>query len=223
MSVDRRPGSARARRTRPSPLRRAALLWATLLLCGCAEAAAQGQPAPTPAQKREDAAPPPMRYLPEETRTRLAAARDLKARTRLSLELAEARLVSADAHLAADRFDAATLDLGVYEAIVKDGLDFLRKTANTSKGKHRDHFKRLELGLREHVTRLETLRRGMPSQHAVHVQSTLDFVRDARAAALEAFFDDSIIPERPSPKPAPSPAHSAGGSAVAPSQKPERR
>ena len=37
-------------------------------------------------------APPPMKYVPDAARDQLGAARDAKARTRLSIELAEARL-----------------------------------------------------------------------------------------------------------------------------------
>lgn len=201
----------------------AALLCLFLLAC----AAAQGQTPAGQAQqpRRDDAAPPPMRYLPEEARTRLAAARDLKARTKLSIELAEARLASADAHVAADRFDAATLELGVYEALVTDALGALKKAADTSKNKQRDLFKRVELALRSHVPHLETLRRSLPAQHAVHVQAALDFVRDARASALEAFFDDTVIPDRPAAKEPASERAGGGASAAQPGQlkKPEQR
>jgi ElaB/YqjD/DUF883 family membrane-anchored ribosome-binding protein len=224
MSEDARPGFGRERlpsRTARAAEPRAAraLLCLALLAGACAEAAAQAQgPAQQP-PRREDAAPPPMRYLPEETRAKLASARDLKARTRLSLELADARLLSADAHSAADRFDAATLELGVYEAIIKDALGFLKKSTENSKNKQRDLFKRVELALRAHVTRLETLRRGLPSQHAVHVQTTLDFVRDARSEALEAFFDDTVIPERPPTRqPAPASVRATGANAAQPEQ-----
>ncbi|HEV3469037.1 MAG TPA: hypothetical protein VG148_06930 [Pyrinomonadaceae bacterium] len=212
--------------TRPAPPRSPAaaraLVFAALLACACAEAAGQS-PTPSPRPAREDAAPPPMRYLPEETREKLKAeARDLKDRTKLSIELAEARLASAAAYAAADRFEAATLELGVYEAIVKDAIAFLKATGKNS-NKIRDLFKRVEIALRSHVPRLETLRRGLPSQHAVHAQATLDFVRDARTEALEAFFDDTIIPERPAPK-----ANAPGGErakGVAPDngKKPDRR
>lgn len=200
------------------------LLCAALLACACVEAAGQPQAAATP-RPREDVAPPPMRYLPEETRAKLAAARDSKARTRLSLELADARLAAAAALAAADRFDAATLELGVYEAIVKDAIVSVQKSGKSS-GKTRDLFKRIELALRSHVPRLETLRRGLPSQHAVHVQTTLDFVRDARSEALEAFFDNNIIPERSAPRePAPGGEHVTGATTSAPGveKKPDQR
>lgn len=183
-----------------------ALLFALLFACACAEAAAQPGAAQRPPP---DAAPPPMRYLPAETRSRLEqAARDLKGRTRLSMELAEARLASAAAHADADRFDAATLELGVYEAIVQDAVAFIRQSGRSS-GKARDRFKQIELALRAHVPRLETLRRSLPSQHAVHVQSTLDFVRDTRAEVLDSFFDDTVVPARPAAKGKPPEAERA--------------
>lgn len=202
-----------------------AFFFAALLACACVEAAGQPQDA---AQRPAvpDAAPPPMRYLPDETRAKLAAeGNDLKDRTKLSIELAEARLDSAVALAAADRFDAATLELGVYEAIVQDAVAFLKSTGKTS-NKVRDLFKRLELSLRSHVPRIETLRRGLPSQHAVHAQATLDFVRDARSSALDSFFADSVIPMRPPQKAlAPGGDRATGAGPPAPSKqekKPDR-
>lgn len=193
-----------------------ALLFAALLACACAEAAAQPQTNARP-QSPAEAAPPPMRYLPTETRARLDAARDLKARTRLGLELAEASLVSASTHLDADRFDAATLQLGIYQAIVRDTVDHVRRHSKSS-GKARDLFKRVELALRSHVPRLETLRRGLPSQHAVHAQATLDFVRDARAEVLDTFFDNMVVPDR-TPKAKPPAGDRATGEPPPPQEK----
>ena len=205
---------------RPSPQTRAAraLFAAALLACLCSAAYAQDA-APTP---RDDAAPPPMRYLPNAERAQLSAARDLKARTKLSIELADARLSSADAHVAADRFDAATLDLGVYEALVKDAIAALQQSGKIT-NKTRDLFKRVELALRAHVPRLETLRRSLPSQHAVHAQATLDFVRDARTDALQAFFDDTVIPDRGNRPLKPSEGDSAKGTKTEPEKKPNQR
>lgn len=199
-----------------------ALLFVALLAGACVGAAGQ-TPAAAQRPAREDAAPPPMRYLPEETRAKLAAARDQKARTKLSIELAEARLDSAAAHTASDRFDAATLELGVYEAIVADAVAFL-KNGGKSSNKVRDLIKRVELALRSHVPRLETLRRSLPSQHAVHVQATLDFVRDARTEALEAFFDDSVVPERAAPQGGdPGGVRATRSATPAQEKKPDRR
>jgi hypothetical protein len=204
-----------------TPAARALVLLA--LLAGlCAGAAAQ-TPAATPRPTPTDAAPPPMRYIPEETRARLAAeARDMKDRTKLSIELAEARLEGAAAHSAADRFDAATRELGIYEAIVLDAVAFLKSTGKTT-NKVRDLFKRVELALRSHVPRLETLRRSLPSQHAVHAQATLDFVRDARTEALEAFFDDTVIPDRAPSKGGDPGTRATGAAAPAREKKPDRR
>jgi hypothetical protein len=193
------------------------LLFAALLACAGAEAAAQPQ-TPTPRPTPADAAPPPMRYLPAETRARLDTARDLKARTRLSMELAESSLVNAANLVNADRFDAATLELGVYQAIIRDAVDYVRRNSKSS-GKTRDLFKRVELALRSHVPRLETLRRSLPSQHAVHAQTTLDFVRDARAEVLDAFFDNMVVPERASPKTQPPDDQRATGQPQPPQEK----
>jgi hypothetical protein len=160
----------------------------------CGEAVAQGQQ-----PQREDTAPPPMRYLPEEVRQRLDAEHDLKNRTRLSLELAEERLTRAAEHARAERFEAATGELGVYEAIVEDAFHFLQHSGRVT-NKQRDLYKRIEMTLRAHVPRIETIRRALPSDHGVHVKATLDFVRDERDQALNSFYDDTVIPEPQHPK-----------------------
>lgn len=208
-------------RPRRDPSAARALLLVALLACASATAASEPQTTPQRPGSTE-AAPPPMRYLPAETRSRLDAARDIKARTRLSMELAEARLVSAAAHLEADRFDAATLEFGVYAAIIRDAVDYVRqndKSRGRISGKTRDLLKRIELALRSHVPRLETLRRSLPSQHAVHAQTTLDFVRDTRAEVLDAFFDNMVVPSRTAPNTQPSANERARGATPPAEQK----
>ena len=63
----------------------------TLIALACAAAQAQEEGA-AKRQSPEDSAPPPIRYVPDEVRARLAAARDDKERTRLSIALADERL-----------------------------------------------------------------------------------------------------------------------------------
>lgn len=155
------------------------------------EARAQGPVAPT---DEKDPAPPPMKFIPGETRARLANEKDIKARTRLSLELAEARLSSAEAHTQAERYDAAGAELGIYQALISDAVNFIQKTGRRD-NKARDNFKRIDLALRQHTTRIEKLRRNTPAQSAVHVQAALDFVRQSRTDALESFYGDTVLRE----------------------------
>ena len=178
-----------------TPARRAALLFAALVFVALAfsEAAAQTD---ANAQRADDlAAPPPLRYVPDDVRRQLdAESRDVKARTKLSLQLAEDRLTRAAAAIDADRFEEATNELGVYEAIVADTIHFVQASGRTG-NKLRDTFKHIELALRAHVPRIETLRRELPAAHAVYAKATIEFVRVQRDQALSAFYDDTVIPE----------------------------
>jgi hypothetical protein len=173
------------------------LILLTLVALACGEARAQE--AATPQQQpREDGGPPPMRYLPTEVRGRLDAERDPKARARLGMLIAEECLDRAAQLADQDQFVAATGQIGVYQAVVDDTIDYLHRPGRAG-NKLRDIYKRVEITLRTHVTRLETIRRGLPSQHAVYLKDAIDFVRDNRDRALGAFYDDAVIrePNRP--------------------------
>src|ERR1044071_7661247 len=103
------PLSDGRRSTRPH---QAALIFAALAFVALASVE-------TAAQTDELAAPPPLRYVPEDGRRQLdAESRDVKERVKLSLQLAEDRLNRAAAAADADRFETATAELGVYDAIV---------------------------------------------------------------------------------------------------------
>jgi hypothetical protein len=171
------------------------LLLCTLLALGIAEASAQE--AAQPPQRGEEG-PPPLRYMPAEVRQRLDAAKDDRARARLSMEIAEERLERAAQFADQDHFEAATGEIGVYEAVVEDTIRSLSPKGRAN-NKLRDIFKRVEITLRSHITRLETIRRLLPERHAVYLKDAIDFVRDNRDMALAAFYSDSVIrePRRP--------------------------
>ncbi|HLM56311.1 MAG TPA: hypothetical protein VK422_09360 [Pyrinomonadaceae bacterium] len=168
-----------------------------LALIALACAAAQAQDGATARrQNPEDAEPPPMRYIPQDVRAKLSAARDDKERTRLSIEQAEQRLENAASYADAGRFEAATAELGIYEAIVKDSISHLQQGITSRvKNKKRDLFKRLELSFRTHLTRIETIRRTLPAHYVGNFLNTLDFVRTARSEALNAFYSDTVMPD----------------------------
>ena len=186
-----------------TPARNAALMFAALVFVALAFGEAAAQTDAANAQRTDDPpAAPPMRYVPDDVRRQLdAEARDVKARTRLSLQLADERLARASAAADADRFEEATNELGVYEAIVADAIHFVQASGRTG-NKLRDTFKRIEMTLRAHVPRIETLRREMPAAHAVYAKATIEFVRTERDQALSSFYDDTVIPEpvRPTEK-----------------------
>ena len=140
----------------------------------------------------QDPAPPPMKYIPDDGRARLSGARDAKERMRLSIELAEERLSRATQLTEGQKYDAAAVELGIYQALVEDALHFLQEPDKKGK-KSRDLNKRLELALRAHVPRIETIRRITPSEYAGNVKDALEYTRRARGEALNAFFGDTVI------------------------------
>lgn len=147
---------------------------------------------------------PPLKYVPAEERARLSQEQDLKDRTRLSIELAEARLARAEQQVASSRFDAASGELGIYQALVEDAMQHLRKEGVPVGGKVpnkiRDIYKRIELVLRAHGPRLETLRRSSPSEEAVNVRAVFEYTRLARAEALNSFYGETVLREGTSQK-----------------------
>jgi hypothetical protein len=163
----------------------------TLLACAGAQAQDGAQ------QSQKEMGAPPLRFMPPDVRQRLEATKDAKARARLSMEIAEERLARAVQFVEQDKFEAATGEVGIYEAVVEDAVSTLHSNSGGGKvnNKFRDIFKRLEITLRAHVTRLESIRRSLPARHAVYVQDAIDFVRDRRDQALSAFYSDSVIRE----------------------------
>jgi hypothetical protein len=193
-----------------------------LTLFACASARAQQQP-----QQREDG-PPPMRYIPPDVRQRLEGAKDAKARARLSMEIAEERLALAAQLAEQDKFEASTAEIGVYEAVVEDTVRTLHGSSGGGKvnNKFRDIFKRVEITLRSHITRLETIRRVLPERHAVYLKDAIDFVRDRRDQALAAFYSDSVLREPRVPdstRPEGERANSFTSAQPAPEKKPDQQ
>jgi hypothetical protein len=186
----------------------------TLLALACSAALGQDGAAAGRQQQQDEHAAPPMRHIPQEVRSRLAAANDDKARTRLSLELADERLASAAAHADAGRFEAATGDIGIYEAIVKDAVTHLQQgIKGRVPNKKRDLFKRVELALRTHLTRIESIRRTLPAHYAGNFANALEYVRGTRSEALNSFYSDTVMPDEVERAPRTPEGERAGGSA----------
>jgi hypothetical protein len=163
------------------------VLSVVLALCAaCLSSGARGQELVLPPQP----APPPMVYVPETVRTQLLSARDEKARTRLSIELVEARLARAEQQTELKQFNTATAELGVYQALFEDALQYLHRSNGNNK---RDLFKRLEQTLHKHAARIESIRRATPSEFSGNIRTLLKLVRDLRTEALEAFYGDTVL------------------------------
>lgn len=157
------------------------------LLFTAATASAQGDPPDNTAL-----VPPPLRFVPREDRAQLDAERDVKKRTQLSIRLAEAHLARAEQLTDEDKYEEVTTELGYYEGVVDDALKYLA-TLPPKKNKIRDNSKRLELALRPHVSRLETMRRKTPASYGGNFKTMIEYVRAARDRALESFYDDTVL------------------------------
>lgn len=148
----------------------------------------------------EDTAPPPLKRLAQEDKTKLNAARDARERTKLSIELSDERLRRAAQLTGQKDYDAAATELGFYQAIIGDALKYLEQD-KTPNNRQRDLFKRLELTLRAQAPRIETIRRDTPVEYAKNIKTVYDFARNARAEALDVFYGNTVLPgESPKPK-----------------------
>ncbi len=142
--------------------------------------------------------PPPPKILSKEERDRLKAENEIKPRTKLALELMNIRITSAEKKLSESDFEAMIRDLGAFEALLDNQLNFLVRNDNDS-GRVLDNFKRFEIGLRTFVPRIESIRRELPSTYEPVVRNVGKYIRDARTRALEPLFSDTVIrqPRRP--------------------------
>ena len=146
-----------------------------------------------------DAPPPPLKLISKDERTRITAESDVKKRTTLALDLMEARVVSAEKLTTASDFDGVFRELGDFQGLVDNQLEFLIRHDNDS-GRILDTFKKFELGLRKFVTRIESIRRDVPSRYEHYVRKVVRFIQDARDKALEPLFSDTVL-DRPKRKP----------------------
>ena len=168
------------------------------------------QPSPTPLP-----APPPPKIITKEERAQLDQATDSKARIRVTIDLAAARLTRAEQLTKQTEYDAAAAEVGSYEALIQDALDFIAEMKRDS-NKTRDICKRLELALRGHGPRLTTMRRETPLEFAVWIKKTEEFARSARTEVLNRFYGHTVVkdpqktstdknPEKPKDTPTPTP------------------
>ncbi|MCY7345777.1 MAG: hypothetical protein LH614_06090 [Pyrinomonadaceae bacterium] len=141
----------------------------------------------------EDTAPPPLKILSKDEKSQLELSTDIKQRTKTALELMEMRLIKAEAFGIKEEYQAMFTELGSFHALVDNTLDFLSKNNNDS-GKVLNNFKRMELSLRKHITRLELIRRNLPIKYELYVRQLVRHIRDARTRAVEPLFDDTVVP-----------------------------
>jgi hypothetical protein len=149
--------------------------------------------------KQDQAAPPPLKIISRSERTQLENTKDEKSRVKLSLELAENHLANLETKTAEQQFEAAAAEAGLYWALVEDVMNYMKRLQKDN-NKKRDLYKRLELTLRAHGTRLSTVRRSTPAEYAVWIKEIEDFARHGRTEALNSFYGHTVLRE-PTPKP----------------------
>ncbi|PYT01015.1 MAG: hypothetical protein DMF63_04960 [Acidobacteria bacterium] len=143
----------------------------------------------------DDLAPPPVRVMSPDEKSRLAAEVEIKRRTKLALELMDLRLKQAEKLDAAENYDPMYIELGAFHGIMDNTLEFLNKSDKES-GKVLNNFKRFEIGLRAFIPRLEFMRHDMPIKYEHYLRSLGKSIRAARSKAVENLFDDTVVPDK---------------------------
>ena len=161
------------------------------------ESEAKPTPQPTPLT-----APPPFKMIVKEERAALdAAANDPKKRLKLTIDFADGHLLNAEQHTTRENYEAASTEVGMYQALIENALQFLSAFKRDS-NKTRDLYKRLELALRADGPRLTAMRRTTPLEFAVWIKKVEDFARDGRTEALNSFYGHTVVkPDKSSDKP----------------------
>jgi hypothetical protein len=168
--------------------RRLVQLAQVLLLSLVYAPAGLGQDPPSP----QITAPPPLKTISKSERSQIQEAKDPKTRLRLTLEIADDHLGSAERYTAQPNFEAASAEIGTYHALIEDALTFLAALKQDS-NKTRDLYKRLELALRADGPRLTSIRRITPLEFAVWIKQVEDFARDGRTEALNSFYGHTVV------------------------------
>lgn len=139
-----------------------------------------------------DVAPPPLRNISKEEKDQLAAETGTKDKTSLYLTFLDLRLKKAEELSSKDSFADSMSEFGVYHGLLESLMDFLKNENKSNKAL--GGFKKIEMTLRAHNVRIETVRRVMPFQYAWHVSRLQRFVRKSRAEAAESLFSDTVVP-----------------------------
>lgn len=140
----------------------------------------------------DNTVPPPPKVIPPADQDRLEAQTDVKKRTKLALELMDAKLGLAQQHATAGNYDGMFIELGIFHGLIDHTLAFLQ---DSNSKKAINNFKRLEIGLRKFPPRLGMIRSDLPVRYEFYVRVLLRYIRQARAKAIEPLFGDTVIPD----------------------------
>lgn len=143
----------------------------------------------------DNLAPPPLKLLSSEEKSKLGAEVEVKRRTKLALELMDARLKKAETFHTSQSYDEMFTELGGFHGLMDNMLEFLNKS-DKDNSKVLNNFKRLEIGLRGFTPRLEMIHHDVPIRYEQYVRSLIKNVRTARARAIEPLFDDTVLPDK---------------------------
>jgi len=139
-----------------------------------------------------DAAPPPLRTISRAERAQIDAEKDSKDRVKLTIELADTHLTTAEAETARQDYEKTVAAAGRYWGLIEDAFAFL-KTLKVDSNKTRDLYKRVELTLRAHGPRLATIRRSTPIEYSVWIKDIEDSARKGRTEALNSFYGHTVV------------------------------
>ena len=171
-------------------------VFALLLALVCVPAVcAQDEPSKPQPQPTPLTAPPPFKMIVKEERAQMDQTKDSSKRLKLTIEFAGGHLTRAEQHTARADYEAASVEIGMYHALVESALQFL-STFKRDSNKTRDLYKRLELALRADGPRLTAMRRTTPLEFAVWIKQVEDFARDGRTEALNSFYGHTVVRER---------------------------
>ena len=144
-------------------------------------------------------APPPMRCVSASERSELIAAKDPKSRVRATIDLAVMRLTRSEELTSQQKFDRASEELGGYLGLIDNVRAFI-SGLNREKGSTRDLYRHLEINLRAHIPRLAVMRRSTPAEYSGNLKDAEEYLREARAEALDSFYGQSVLRDAPAEK-----------------------
>lgn len=137
-----------------------------------------------------------MRFIAREDKSQLLTTRDAKSRVKLTIELADARLVHIESLTSQKDFEKASEALGTYLGLIEDVMRFIGGMPR-EKTSTRDLYRRLDIALRAQIPRLAVMRRDTPSDYAIHLKTAEEFARNTRTEALESFYGNTVLREDP--------------------------
>ena len=139
----------------------------------------------------EGVVPPPLSMLAEDEKEQLEEVRSAKRRTRLAIELMEARLNQSEEFAIDERFQDSLDQLGGFRGLMNKTLNDLRR--NEYGRRSLNNNKKFEIALRQFIPRLELVRRALPFSHGYHVVKLIKDVREARRETIEPFFGETVL------------------------------